>query len=62
MEKVALLFYPSVPKPFAFYFPAPVLESAINCPHPPSLDNYRDLRPCRAASPEEHRRGREGAS
>ena len=42
-EKVALLFHPSVPKPFAFHFPAPVLETAINCPYPPSLDNYSQL-------------------
>ena len=35
-EKLALLFHPSVPKPFAFHFP--VLERAISCPHPLSLD------------------------
>lgn len=62
IEKVAMLFYPSVPKPFAFHFPAPVLESAISCPHPPSLDDHRDLCPCRAPSPEKHRSSREGAS
>lgn len=39
-EKFALLLHPSVFKPFAFHMPALVLETAINCPHPTSLDNY----------------------
>lgn len=42
-EKVALLFHPSAPKPFAFHFPAPVLETAIKSPCTPSLDNYSQL-------------------
>lgn len=42
-KRLLCFFHPSVPKSLAFPCPAPVLETAINCPCIPSLDNYSHL-------------------